>query len=169
MGRLLNWLKSKRLFVQDHLNHKNPVCKPNEDWWIIVYVLQKVMELCNKYMIEILGKQPLIAQQKEVLERLRERLMDLGQVQNSITFFDAVDVAQAGGFLMSNQLAKLFIWNLGDLDIISTFQTLEQQDPDAFGAMNTNITQMFVHLIHGLFILSPKRDSSNNATTQLPS
>ena len=128
MGRLLNWLKSKSLFVQHHLNHQNPTCKPKEDR-IIVYVLQKVMEFCNKYMIELQDKQLLVAQQKEVPERLRERLMDLGQVQNSITFFDAVDVAQAGGFLMSNQSAKLFVLNLGDLDIISTYQMLEHVCP----------------------------------------
>ena len=62
MGKLLNWLKSKHLFVQDHLNHKSPSCKPKEDCWIIAYVLQKVMELCNKYMIELQGKQLLVAQ-----------------------------------------------------------------------------------------------------------
>ena len=127
------------------------------------------MELCNIYMIELQCKQLLVAQQKEVLERLRERLMNLGHVQNSITFVDTVDVAQTGGFSMSNQSAKLFVLNLGDLDIISTYQTLEQQDPDTFEAMNTNIVQMFIRLVHGLFILSPERDSSNNATTQFPS
>ena len=35
------------------------------------------------------------------------------------------------------QRHMIFVWNLGDLDIISTYQTLEQQDPDAFEAMNT--------------------------------
>ena len=169
MGRLLNWLKTKRRFVQAHLDEKKPACEPKKDWWINVAVLQNVMELCNKYMIELQGKQLLLAQQKQVLERLRECLMDLGQVQHAMALIVNSDgVAQAGGFFMLYQSAKMFVLNLGDLHIISVYQTLEQEDPDRFEGMNISIANMFVRLVHGIFILSPERDSSNQPSTQMP-
>ena len=83
MGKLIDWLVERRRELQEHFDAKKRDCEPNSDWWIIVYALQKVMKLCNRYMVELQGKQLLVGQQKAVLERLRERLTEIGNVQHT--------------------------------------------------------------------------------------
>ncbi len=106
MVRLLKWLKTKRQLELVHLDVKKPACEPKKEWWIYVFMLQSVMELCNKYMIELQGKQLLMTTQKQVLERLRECLRVHGQVQNSMASMIFDGAAQAGGFSMSYVSAK---------------------------------------------------------------
>ncbi len=93
-----------------HSDVKKPAYEPKKEWWIYVFMLQSVMELCIKYMIELQGKQLLVAKQKQVLERLRECLMVHGQVENSMVSM-IFDAAQAGGFSMSYAKVKMFILN----------------------------------------------------------
>ena len=169
MGRLLSWLKDRRRDVLVHLNTKKPACEPKSDWWITVSVLEHVMKFCNKYMTELQGKQLLLAQQKQVLERLREHLMRIGHVQNTmLSMVNSNDMAQAGGFSMSFQSAKTFVLNLGDLHVISLHQALERENPDAFKELNRSVACMFVRLVHGIFILSPERNSLNQPSSDMP-
>ena len=58
--------------------------------------------------------------------------------------------------------------NLGDLYAVSSYQTLEQEEPVKFEKLNQSIANMFVRLVHGIFILSPERDSSNRSSTEMP-
>ena len=37
MGRLLTWLIANCLSVQEYLDLKNPDCKPQKDWWVMVF------------------------------------------------------------------------------------------------------------------------------------
>lgn len=169
MGRLLNWLKSNRRRVQAHLDDRQPACTPKKGWWIAVFVLQNVMVLCNKYMIELQGKQLLLSQQKQILERLRQRLMHLGNVQSSMSsILNSDDVQQIGSFSMSHQSAKAFVLNLGDLYAVESYQELEREDPVEFEEMNKSVARIFVRLVHGIFTLSPERDSSNRSSTDMP-
>ena len=50
MGKLLAWLVAKRRDFQLHFNTKEPACKPPSDWLISVFALQKLMEICDKYI-----------------------------------------------------------------------------------------------------------------------
>ena len=77
MGKLFNWLIVNCRELQVHFDAKKPACEPSSAWLIIVFAIQKVMELCNKYMVEFVG------QRKMVLERLRERLTAIRNVQHT--------------------------------------------------------------------------------------
>ena len=170
MGRLLTWLKSKRRHIINHLEEKNPECRPSLDWWIIVYAMQKVIEICNKYMTELQGKQLLVSQQKTILNRLMTRLKDLGQVNSTfpVTNVAPSDFVSEGLFVMTVASAKSYILNLGDLYIIEVYQQLEVENEARFKEITKSVANMFVKLIYGISILSPERDSQNNATSDLP-
>ena len=149
MGRLLTWLKSKRRHIINHLEEKNPECRPSLDWWIIVYAMQKVIEICNKYMTELQGKQLLVSQQKTILNRLMTRLKDLGQVNSTfpVTNVAPSDFVSEGLFVMTVASAKSYILNLGDLYIIEVYQQLEVENEARFKEITKSVANMFVKLI----------------------
>lgn len=172
MGKLLNWLIVKRRDLQVHFDAKKPACEPSSDWWIIVFALQKVMEVCNKYMVELQGKQLLVGQQKAVLERLRERLTEIGNVQHTAAvsaLVNAEDVVSCGGFSMSLVSARTFVLNLGNMYIVSLFQNLEHENPVQYEKINRSVANMFVALVQGIFVLSPECGADSRAVnTQMP-
>ena len=114
MGRLLNWLIIKRREVQHHFDERNPPCRPSDEWWIEVYALDKVVKTINITFKAIQGKQLLLAQQKQYLEKLRSELMRIGMVTTSgSAVAPPPGVFQVGSFRMSLASAEAFLLNIG--------------------------------------------------------
>ena len=47
LGRLLGWLVKHRISVYQHMEERNPVCRPDASWWIMVYLLLDFTEMVN--------------------------------------------------------------------------------------------------------------------------
>ena len=95
--------------------------------------------------------------------------MHIGNVQSSMASIMNSDyVEQIGSFSMSHQSTKTLVLDLGDLYAVESCQALEREDIVEFEEINKSIARVFVRLVHGIFILSPERDSSNRFTTDMP-
>ena len=94
--------------------------------------------------------------------------MHIGNVQSSMASIMNSDyVEQIGSFSMSHQSTKTLVLDLGDLYAVESCQALEREDIVEFEEINKSIARVFVRLVHGIFILSPERDSSNRSTTDM--
>ena len=47
MEQLMVWLVKHQDEVQRHMDTKNPACKPDKSWWIMVYLLLDFTEIVN--------------------------------------------------------------------------------------------------------------------------
>lgn len=164
MGRLLNWLIHKRGKVQRHFDEKNPPCRPPKEWWIEVYALANVIKTVNITFKALQGKQLLLDQQKEHLEKLREELMRIGRVTSSGMMIEEIPgVFHVGSFRMTLESAELFLLNVGStyvIDLVTEYKTTHEEE---YKAMLERIVHLFLYLIHGVYILSPERNEVNGA------
>jgi hypothetical protein len=48
MGKFLKWVKEKRTRLLQHFDQKKPMCTPSEEWWIVVSVIQPIVERIEK-------------------------------------------------------------------------------------------------------------------------
>ena len=164
MGHLLNWLIDKRQEVQRHFDEKNPPCRPPKEWWIEVYALANVIKTVNITFKALQGKQVLLDQQKEHLEKLREELMQIGRVTSSGMMIEEIPgVFHVGSFRMTLESAELFLLNVGStyvIDLVTEYKTTHEEE---YKAMLERIVHLFLYLIHGVYILSPERNEVNGA------
>ena len=127
------------------------------------------MVVCNKYMVELQGKQLLVGQQKAVLERLREHLTEIGNIQHTLQLVNYDDVVCCGGFSMTFLSARTFVLNLGNRFIDSLYQKLEHKNRVQYQKINHNVANIFVHLVQGIFSSLPERGTDNcTLITQMP-
>ena len=166
MGRLLSWLIIKRREVQAHFDERNPPCRPPDEWWIEVYALDKVVKTINITFKALQGKQLLLDQQKEFLEKLRSELMRIGMVATSgSTVPLPPGVFQVGSFRMTFASAETFLLNIGVGYVVELVNRFKESNESQYNALLERIVYLFLKLVQGIFTLSPKRNESNAAVS----
>ena len=129
-----------------------------------MYSLENVIDTINITFEALQGKQLLLDEQKAHLEKLRNNLMRMGGVISAgIMIGETPDVFQVGSFRMTIASAKSFLLNLGStyvIDLVNQYKTTHAED---YKVMLENITYLFLHLVHGVYILSPERNEVNGA------
>jgi hypothetical protein len=62
-GKVLKWMKDNRLRLQQHFFQKNPTCTPPRDFWIIICVLQPLVDRIEKTFMSLQGLDTLVCEQ----------------------------------------------------------------------------------------------------------
>lgn len=70
MGKLLKWLKNKRIRLQEHFAEKKPSCTPTREWWLVVLIIQPLVERIEKTFLSIQGLNALVQEQRQELDCL---------------------------------------------------------------------------------------------------
>jgi hypothetical protein len=65
MGKLLKWLKDKSVRLFQHFDAKKPACTPPMYWWIVVYIIQELVERVETTFVAVQGMNTLICEQNE--------------------------------------------------------------------------------------------------------
>ena len=166
MGRLLNWLISKRRDVQQHFQEKDPPCRPPNEWWIEVYALDMIVKQINITFSALQGKQLLLDQQREYLGKLREQLMRIGNVTTGgIMLTETPGVYHVGSFRMTASHAEAYLMNLASMYVIQLINEYKQIHEEAYNKLLERIAYLFLNLIQGIYVLSPERSAGNGAIT----
>ena len=84
MVRFLKWLKKYRLRVCRYMDEKNPECKPDLSWWVMVYLLNDFSNTASIACKSVQGLVTLILYQDQVLGNLANRLCQDGCVKGPV-------------------------------------------------------------------------------------
>lgn len=72
-------------------------------------------------------------------------------------------VFQVGSFRMTIESAESFLLNLGSTYVIELVTEYKAVHEEEYKAMLERIVHLFLHLIHGVYIISPERNEANGA------
>ena len=70
MGKLLRWLKNNRLRLQQHFVEKKPACTPTREWWLVVLIIQPLVDRIEKTFVSLQGNNTLVHEQRQKFARL---------------------------------------------------------------------------------------------------
>jgi hypothetical protein len=48
MGKVISWLRMKRVRLEQHFDEKKPACSPTREWWLVVLIIQPLVERIEK-------------------------------------------------------------------------------------------------------------------------
>jgi hypothetical protein len=68
----------------EYLENKNPVCKPQQQWWIYVAFVVFIMKEVNIAFVAIQGLSALAGEQKKSLQRLKLTLIEISRASTII-------------------------------------------------------------------------------------
>jgi hypothetical protein len=85
MGKFLKWVREKRTRLVKHFAQKKPLCKPSDEWWIVVSVIQPIVERVEKTLASLQGMNTLVCEQRRELSRLMCDLMERGHIKGPLT------------------------------------------------------------------------------------
>jgi hypothetical protein len=63
----------------EYLENKNPVCKPQQQWWIYVAFIELIMKEVNNAFVASQGLSALVGKQKKSLQRLKLTLIEISR------------------------------------------------------------------------------------------
>ena len=172
MERLLLWLVKHRVAVEQFMFRKNPPCKPNIDWWIMVHVIKDFTTTVNIVSRKLQGQTTLVAEQDKLLKKLVEDLCDDGKV-NLTTTIGAIDCPPAGRYINGLYFADIgnaeeVIQN-SDLFVLTSMEGLRESDPNTYLNILQGIIVLYVNSVNGINSISIDRDHMNRPTQNLPS
>ena len=70
MSKVIKWLVSNRVAVNEHMATKTVNWAPNDAWWIVVCCLNRVMKDVDVAIASLQGKQLQVTMQHQILEGL---------------------------------------------------------------------------------------------------
>lgn len=183
MGKVLKWLKLKRVRLLEHFDSKKPSCTPPAEWWIVVLVVQPLVERIEKTFVEIQGQGTLLCEQTRMLAKLMQDLMQRSHVHGPMTteqrqeFSAKVEENPKHGFMIENY----YVEHQQVIDAIDEVGEFVQSKMDALRASNTShekdvhefvissIGMFSLRIVVGTSKIVAERDAQNSASQELPS
>jgi hypothetical protein len=65
MGKVLSWLRMKRVRLLQHFDEKKPTCSPTREWWLVVLIIQPLVERIEKIFLSLQGNNTLVQEQRQ--------------------------------------------------------------------------------------------------------
>jgi hypothetical protein len=107
-------------------------------------------------------------QQKEYLENLPQELMQMGNVTTSTNMMtDNPDIFQIGCLMMSLPSAESFLLDLGSIYVLRLVNAHRENHENEYKALLQSIAQLFLHLVHKIYVVLPERNDSNGPINRL--
>jgi hypothetical protein len=65
MGKVLSWLRSQHVRLQQHFDEKKPTRSPSREWWLVVLIIQPLVERIEKIFLSLQGNHTLLQEQRQ--------------------------------------------------------------------------------------------------------
>ncbi|KAG7370273.1 hypothetical protein IV203_028019 [Nitzschia inconspicua] len=95
MGKLLKWLKIKRIRLQEHFAKRKPSCTPAREWWLVVLIIQPLVELIEKTFLSIQGFNALVQEQRQELHYLINDISSRCNLKGPLTAAEKLEFVKA--------------------------------------------------------------------------
>jgi hypothetical protein len=182
MGNVLKWLKSKRTRLLEHFESKKPSCTPPLEWWIVVLIIQTLVERVEITFKSLQGMNTLVCEQRQQLLKLEMDIIARCNIHGPMTaeekdtFNQALQQNPKHGFsredyCVTSQKIRAAIDEVGGFVQIQ-MDTLEASDVadenQVYDRIIATIGQFALQLLIGVQKVIAERDAENNAADELP-
>ncbi len=182
MGKVLKWLKANRVRLLQHFSEKKPACTPSMEWWLVVIIIQGLVERIEKTFSAMQGTRTLVCEHRQLLTALeqdiKERCNIKGPMTNeeSISFLAAVTNDPLYGFQQNKYcVRKQDVVN--SIDEVGGFVQITMDelrsssradDMEAHDNIVSTIANFSLQMVVGISDVCAERDNLNSATDELP-
>jgi hypothetical protein len=171
MVRLLKWLKKHRLRVCRYMDEKNPGCKPDLSWWVMVYLLYDFANTVSLACKSLQGLTTLMSHQDQVLGELANRLRQDGCVKGPVMNIAPVendnDTYVNQVYYSRTVDAEQVVGNC-QLFVRESMGNIRAEAPDKYNEIIASIRELYVDAVTGIKGIIVERDTSNRGTSELP-
>jgi hypothetical protein len=168
MGKVLRWLKDKRMTLLPHFQEKQPACAPPNEWWILVSIVQPLIERIERTFMLLQGSEALVCEQRDHLHRLacdianRMRIhMDVSEP--NLRFLTMQIVEPTYGYTMENctlkrldiedSIHEIDCYVQRSMDELKASDSLE--DKASYNLIVTTIASFTLQLVSGTASVPP--------------
>ncbi|MEL7520150.1 MAG: hypothetical protein AAGJ80_00800 [Cyanobacteria bacterium J06553_1] len=177
MGKLLKWLKEKRIQLFQHFDEKKPACTPPTYWWIVVYVIESLVERVEQTFKQVQGLNTLVCEQRTLFTKLARDLIIRTNVEGPLNHKQQLEAAvvHEGGnktfiqdsFAMSWENAVQAIEECGSF-VVEAMDQLKTNNQPAYEIVVTTFANFALDSICGITKIVAERDMENGAAEELP-
>lgn len=191
MSKLTKFLEENRVEISEYLDEKNPACKPDVVWWVVLIGLDSVASVLSKVVKRLQGLSTLLGEQKAQLEELVVTLCKSELLYEHCCSSAPANVLLLGSLgelcpvsgphnestlaqLMANEQTHVvrgaYSAKLSDarlfLDDLGSFvmNTLANHlDAEQVRSIESSIARLFVGVVDGISRIAALRDDRNEA------
>jgi hypothetical protein len=182
MGNVLKWLKSKRTRLLEHFENKKPSCTPPLEWWIVVLIIQPLVERVEITFKSLQGMSTLVCEQRQQLSKLERDIIARCNIRGPMTteekntFNQALQQNPKHGFSMEDYFVTSQQISAA-IDEVGGFVQVQMDTLKASGVADDNevhdriiatVGQFALQLVIGMQKVIAERDAENNAADELP-
>lgn len=182
MGNVLRWLKTNRIRLLEHFDLKKPACEPKLEWWIVVEVIQCLVDRIEKTFTSLQGLNALVCEQRKLLTKLVQDVKQRCNVKGPMTreetlaFTTEVEKDPLYGFVLENYSVKRkevidAIDEVGgfvqmNMDLFRA--SIDAEDKAAHERIVSTIANFSLQIIIGAAKVVAERDADNSMADELP-
>ncbi len=182
MGKVLKWLKLKRMRLLEHFESKKPACTPPLEWWIVILVIQPLVERVEITFKSLQGLNTLVCEQRQQLSKLERDIIARCNIHGPTTaeektaFEQALQQNPKHGFSMedyyvTSQRVCDAIDEVGGfvqikMDTLKTSNTAD--DKEVYERIISTIGKFALELVIGIQKVVAERDADNSAADEMP-
>ena len=182
MGNLLAWLKQHRVKLEEYFNEKLPACRPTREWWLVVSIIQPLVERIEKTFVSLHGDNALVHDQRQQFTGLirdissRCKLEGPLTVEEQIEFSETLEENPSYGYLLEefaverDDIIRSFD-ELGgfvqqQMDLLQITSNVE--DKTEIDRIISTVAVFSLDIVVGVSKIVAERNSSNKAGKPLP-
>ena len=182
MGKVLKWLKANRVRLLVHFAEKRPRCTPSTEWWLVVVIIQALVDRIEKTFTVMQGMKTLVCEQRQLLTVLEQDIKACCNIKGPMTdeeteeFFIALTNDPSHGFQKENYLVtKPEV--VDSIDEVGGFVQLSMddlrasdndQDMATYNNIVSTVANFSLQIVVGISKVCAERDNQNSSTQQLP-
>ena len=95
MGNVLKWFRANRLRLLQHFSVKKPACEPSTEWWLVVIIIQALVERIEKTFSAMQGMKTLVCEQRRLLMELEHDIKERCNIKGPMTNEEALAFSNA--------------------------------------------------------------------------
>ena len=182
MGKVLKWLKANRVRLLVHFAEKRPRCTPSTEWWLVVVIIQALVDRIEKTFTAMQGMKTLVCEQRQLLTVLEQDIKARCNIKGPMTdeeteeFFIALTNDPSHGFQKENYLVtKPEV--VDSIDEVGGFVQLSMDDLRAsdndedmatYNNIVSTVANFSLQIVVGISKVCAERDNQNSSTQRLP-
>ena len=96
-GKVLKWLKANRIRLFRYLDEQKLLCTPSKDWWIVVEIVNGLVDRIETTFTSMQGMKPLVSeqQQRRLLVKLQYDIQTRCHIKGPMTMEETIEFSDA--------------------------------------------------------------------------
>jgi hypothetical protein len=182
MGKVLSWLRMKRVRLQQHFDEK-PTCSPTREWWLVVLIIQPLVKGIEKTFLSLQENNTLVQEQRQEFAGLIHDISFRCKLKEPLTVEEQFEFSQElvrgesiHGFLLQHYAVT---WNdifrfvdevrefvQSEMDILQMSQA--DNDKQEIDRIVSTVASFSLDIVVGVSKIVAERNSGNKASDALP-